>query len=97
MDLAQFFGYASMITSLSISVVGFPAQIVKNFRRKSCEGISHSLVYSTFSAYMCWSLYGLTKGDRFIFISQSVGFFLCGIILIQTLLYPTKRPGFEKG
>ncbi len=80
-------GILATIASLTIVVLGLPAQIVKNYRRKSCDGLAPSLVYSAFCTYTLWSLYGWTKPDWFLVVAQTPGFAISSILLVQLFLY----------
>ncbi len=83
-------GILAAIASLTVVLLGFPAQIVKNYRRKSCEGLAPSLVYSVCVTYTLWGLYGWIKPDWFLAISQTPGCVLAFILLFQLLYYNRK-------
>jgi len=85
--MTQFLGVAAACVSLVAIVFGLPAQIFKNFRRKTCEGLSFSLILTAFFAYSTWGLYGVSKPDFFLFVSQFPGAILMGIILFQFAIY----------
>ncbi|OGN23651.1 MAG: hypothetical protein A3A13_01715 [Candidatus Yanofskybacteria bacterium RIFCSPLOWO2_01_FULL_43_22] len=85
-------GILAMIASLTIVVLGLPAQIIKNHRDpKNCEGIDYRLVLSVGIAYLFWSLYGWTKPDWFLIISQTPGCVLSSILIFQMIRYRTRR------
>lgn len=83
-------GILATIASLTIVLLGLPAQIVKNYRRKSCDGLAPSLVYSACFSYTLWSLYGWTKPDWFLAIAQTPGCVLALVLLFQLLIYGKK-------
>ena len=83
-------GILAAIASLTIIVLGIPAQIIKNYRRKSCDGLDPLLIYSACVAYTLWSLYGWTKPDWFLVVSQTPGCVLAFIILFQFFYYRKK-------
>lgn len=83
-------GILAAIASLTIVLLGLPAQIIKNYRRKSCDGIDPSLIYSICVAYTLWSLYGWTKPDWFLAVSQTPGCVLAFILLFQLFHYRKK-------
>jgi uncharacterized protein with PQ loop repeat len=83
-------GILAMIASLVIVFFGFPAQIIKNHSRKNCDGLAPSLVYSACCGYTLWSLYGWTKPDWFLAISQTPGCVFSLILLFQIFYYRRK-------
>lgn len=80
-------GTLAMISSLVMVIVGFPSQIIKNYQRKSCEGVAPNLIYSACSGYTLWTLYGWAKPDWFLAISQTPGCVLSFILLFQIFYY----------
>lgn len=80
-------GILATIASLVISFVGVPAQIFKNFQRKSCDGLAPQLVYTACCSYTLWGLYGWTKPDIFLMVSQTPGCLLLYILLFQLYHY----------
>jgi len=85
--LTTYLGYSALAMSLVIILCGYPVQIVKNYRRKSCEGLSLLLMATVFLAYSVWSAYACVKPDWFLVWSQIPGAFLTLIILIQFAVY----------
>ena len=88
--ISSILGTLAMVSSLAISCVGLPRQVWLNNKRKSTEGVDTSLVWGMIVAYSCWFLYGITKRDLFIAISQTPGMIFSIIIAVQIWLYPTK-------
>lgn len=88
----QSLGYVAAGVSLLLIFVGFPRQILKNHRRKSCEGIDITLAISAFAAYTAWSAYGWSVGDKFLIWSQTPGALLALILLVQFYRYRKSRP-----
>ena len=84
------FGTLAAIASLVIALVGLPAQILKNYKKKSCEGLASSLIYSTCITYALWSLYGVSILNWFLIISQTPGFVLSLIVVTQLMIYKQK-------
>ena len=84
-------GTLAAIVSLTIIVFGLPAQIVKNWKRKSCEGLAPLLVCSVLVAYGMWALYGWTKPDYFLAYSQTPGCALTAVLVFQLWLYQKKK------
>ena len=83
-------GIMATVASLTIIVLGLPAQIVKNYRRKTCDGIAPSLIYSACCTYTLWSLYGWFKPDWFLIVAQTPGCLLAFILLFQLFYYKNK-------
>ncbi|MDO8668824.1 MAG: SemiSWEET family transporter [Candidatus Buchananbacteria bacterium] len=84
-------GLLATLSSLMIVFLGFPAQIIKNYRRKSCDGIAPTLIYSACCGYTLWSLYGWTKPDWFLAIAQTPGCILSFILLFQIFYYRKRQ------
>lgn len=80
-------GFLAMLASLTIVLLGLPAQIVNNYRRKSCEGMDQRLIYSVSITYLLWGIYGAMKPDWFLFASQIPGFALCVVLIYQLFRY----------
>lgn len=85
-------GIIATIASLTIIALGFPAQIIKNYRRKSCDGIAPPLIYSACCSYTLWSIYGWTKPDWFLVVSQTPGCLLIYTLLFQLVYYRRRAP-----
>lgn len=84
-------GILAVAASLTITLLGLPAQIIKNYRRKSCDGLAPSLIYSACCTYALWSIYGWTKPDWFLVVAQTPGCVLAFILLFQLLYYRKKE------
>lgn len=85
------FGILAAVASLTIVMVGLPAQIIKNYWRKNCDGIAPSLIYSACCTYTLWSVYGWTRPDWFLIVSQTPGCIFAFILLFQLFHYRKKR------
>jgi len=84
-------GTLATIVSLLIIGLGLPAQIYKNYKRKSCEGLSAWLFLMAFASYFLWCAYGWTKPDLFLKIAHTPGVALSLILLYQFFLYRNRR------
>ena len=84
-------GILAAAASLTIILVGMPKQIRMNYRRKSCEGIDPSLIYSVCVTYILWSIYGWTEPDWFLAVSQTPGAVLVLILLFQLFHYRKRK------
>jgi uncharacterized protein with PQ loop repeat len=83
-------GVLAVIASFVIVFYGTPAQIIKNWRRKSCAGLALPLFCQVFVAYTLWALYGLIKPDWFLVVSQVPGAILTLVLLLQFFYYRKK-------
>ncbi|MFA7201788.1 MAG: SemiSWEET family transporter [Candidatus Paceibacterota bacterium] len=93
MNLVNILGTIATGTSLILIFWGFPDQIWKNYKRKSFEGMSSVLIITALITYLFWGSYAWARGDTFLKIAQTTGFFFCLILVIQIYLYkpPTKK------
>lgn len=84
-------GILAVIASLAVTTLGFPAQIYKNYKRKTCEGLSFLLICSHCASFSLWSVYGFMKPDWFIVAARSIGCVLIFVILLQFVYYWVKN------
>lgn len=84
-------GLLATFGSLAIVLIGIPAQILENYRRKSCDGIAPPLIYSACLTYTLWSIYGWMKPDWFLVVAQTPGCVLAFVLLFQLFHYRKKR------
>ena len=84
-------GLLATLSSLTIIVFGLPSQIISNYNNKKCNGLSPFLIYSMCSTYTLWCLYGWTKPDYFLAISQTPGCILGFVILFQYFYYEKRK------
>jgi len=92
--MSSILGVLAMMVSLSVVFFGLTTQAWKNYRRKTCEGLSLTLMLITLLAYTTWSAYGISKPDWFLVSSQIPGAILALIIVCQCLFYdylPARR------
>jgi uncharacterized protein with PQ loop repeat len=85
--MSSILGIAALIVSLCVIAFGLTAQVRKNYQRKSCEGLSLTLISVTFVAYAVWTAYGISKPDWFLILSQGPGAILALVLLSQYLKY----------
>jgi MtN3 and saliva related transmembrane protein len=84
-------GVLTTILSVVIKVVGFPDQMVKNFKRKSTEGVSTTFYVLSVITYIVWTIYGILRNDIVVVISQALGIITTGIIVYQIIIYRKKK------
>ena len=97
--MSAILGILAMLVSLSVVFFGLTTQAWKNYRRKSCEGLSLTLMFVTLLAYTTWGAYGLSKPDWFLVSSQIPGVILSLVIVGQGLFYdclPARRKRQEE-
>ncbi len=85
--MSDILGVIAVCFSLALACIGLSAQAIKNYRRKSCEGLSPVLTLAVFCAYLSWGLYGLVKPDYYVLSSQGFGVVMSGILLLQFRKY----------
>ncbi|MEK7191903.1 MAG: SemiSWEET family transporter [Patescibacteria group bacterium] len=81
---------AAIIITFLIIVFGIGEQILKNYRRKSTEGLSFLLFLLSFFGWSSWAVYGLVIRDPLMFVAQSAGALTTVIVLIQFFVYRKK-------
>lgn len=86
-NIATVIGTLTLIMGILVKVIGFPAQIKKNYDRKSTEGLSELMIVLTFVAYVLWTVHGIIKNDMVLIYGQGVGIITTGIILWQIFKY----------
>lgn len=77
----------TLIFGILVKVIGFPAQIKKNYDRKSTEGLSTTMILLTFFAYILWTIHGILQKDMVLVIGQGVGILTTGVIVAQVFKY----------
>lgn len=88
--LISVLGTIAMIASF-FSGLGLLAQILHNFKKRSCEGFAPPMVFSTLFIGIAWGAYGFAKGDPFIGYSNSFVFLLGCVLLYQLIIYRKNR------
>lgn len=91
MSVTGTLGTLATIASLAIAFLGLPAQIIMNYRHKSCQGIASPLIYSACLTYTLWAIYGWVKPDWFLFVADAPGCVLAFILLFQLFHYRKKE------
>lgn len=84
------------IASLTISLVGLPMQIWKNYKQGSTDGIATPLIFTTFLTYSLWSIHAWGKDDWNLLYAYFPGS-ICGIVLLGQYIYykMKKKPVIE--
>ncbi|PIR69365.1 MAG: hypothetical protein COU47_03275 [Candidatus Niyogibacteria bacterium CG10_big_fil_rev_8_21_14_0_10_46_36] len=80
-------GWFVTAITITYSVIGLPAQIYKNWKRKSLEGFSNILCVLVFFTFWGWFLYGIIQSDNYIIIANAPGAVAVTVLLFQMFLY----------
>jgi len=88
--MADALGCNAVVAGLAGVLIGLVSQIVKNWRRKSCEGLSVWLFLFMLYPYLSWLGYGLCLGDPYLCVPQTMGSICAAIILLQFWMYQKK-------
>ena len=87
MTFAYIVGLLTIITSLAVKVIGYPAQIIEIRKTKSVKGVSFILSALSVLTYLCWTIYGILQKDRVVVLGQSLGVIMSIIVLLQVVYY----------
>lgn len=87
MTFEQLISILTVITTISVKLIGIPSQIRKIHQTKSVESISILHFALGFTAYVLWTIHGILKMDWTIIIGQSIGIFTSGILLAVIFYY----------
>ncbi len=86
-DFAVIVGILTVVFGIIVKVVGFPAQMKNNYKRKSTQGLSTTFMVLSFITYSLWTLHGILQRDMVVAVGQGIGIITTGIILYQIWLY----------
>jgi len=86
-------GWNAVVAGLSGVLIGLVCQIITNWWRRSCEGLSLWWAISVLYSYASWLIYGICKEDKYLLIPQSLGTLCMITILFQFWWYrnPPKK------
>jgi len=83
-------GGLTIIVGILVKILGFPDQFLKNYRRKSTEGLSTVFIVLAFLSYVLWTVHGFFQNDPVLIVGQGVGILTTGAIVYQIYLYRKK-------
>lgn len=83
-------GFLTTILSLLMVLWGFPTQIIKNHREKSC-GIVLPMVILPTTVFIVRMVYAFQKKAWGIVIPDTIGFLLSTVILTQWFIYNFRK------
>jgi uncharacterized protein with PQ loop repeat len=79
------------VLSIAVKIIGLPAQIKNNHRRKTTEGLSISFMVFTLLSYAMWVVHGVQIHDNALVIGQGLGVVASGVIIYQMFIYRKNR------
>lgn len=82
-----------MSLGLVVTLLGFPMQIVKNWKSKSADDLSLPMWILFFSSSITWVIYGYFRvhPDYFLVVPSLFGSVFTGIIIVQIMMYKNDR------
>ncbi len=83
----------TVILSLIVTGLGLTAQVKKNYKRKSMEGLSFFYFSILAVSYTFWSIYGFSQKDLVLIILMTLGAIMSWVVVIQFLIYKNKING----
>lgn len=84
-------GTTTTIVAILVKFVGLPDQVIKNYKRKSTEGLSVPFFLLGLLSYALWTFYGILKGDMVVALGQGAGVLTMGIIAYQIWIYRKRK------
>ena len=91
MTFEYFISGLTIVSSLAIKVIGYPAQIKAIHKNKSVEGVSLTLSILSVIAYICWTIHGIIHKDPVVFWGQALGVIMSIIVLLQVLYFRQRK------
>jgi uncharacterized protein with PQ loop repeat len=87
---AMVIGILTVIIGILVKILGFPDQFMKNYKRKSTEGLSTIFIVLAFVSYVLWTIHGYLQNDLVLIIGQGMGILTTGMIVLQIVYYRKK-------
>jgi uncharacterized protein with PQ loop repeat len=89
MDPIDIMGWIATIITITYTGYGLPVQFRKNYKMKSTEGLSLSMITMMFLTFLSWVIYAAMKSppDYYIMVCNFVGAVGACVILIQFWMY----------
>lgn len=99
MTAEQFFGTGAMVLGVLGGFIGLPLQILKNWKRKSVEGLSLTFWVIVYTNTWFWVLYAVSKDktDWYLIVANMPGLVFVSVLLGQFVWYGWWRAGMGKG
>ena len=77
----------TLIFGILVKIIGFPDQIIKNYKRKSTDGLSTKFIILSVIVYFLWTIHGFLQKDWVLVYGQGLGIITTGFILFQIIYY----------
>ena len=84
-------GILTVTIGILVKVLGFPHQFMKNYKKKSTEGLSTVFILLAFVSYTLWTIHGYLQNDLVLIVGQGVGILTTGMIVFQVFYYRKKN------
>ncbi len=84
----------TLISTLSVKLIGFPAQMQKVRKAGHVEGVSILHFSLSFITYTLWTIHGIVKQDNTVIFGQGLGVVAAGMLLI--VLFQTAKKAKNK-
>ena len=81
MNFEQIISTMTLISTLSLKLIGFPSQIQKIRKAGNLEGVSILYFVLSFITYSLWTVHGITIKDKTIIYGQGLGVIASGVLL----------------
>jgi uncharacterized protein with PQ loop repeat len=91
LTLPLIIGSLTLVVGILVKLLGFPDQFLKNYRRKSTEGLSSIFMLLSFTSYSLWTLHGILQKDIVLIIGQGLGVLTTGAIIYQIIIYNKQK------
>ncbi|MCK4809171.1 MAG: PQ-loop repeat-containing protein [Candidatus Aenigmarchaeota archaeon] len=88
---AAIIGILTVVIGILVKIIGFPDQFMKNYKRKSTEGLSSMFILLAFVSYILWTIHGYLQNDLVLVVGQGVGILTTGMIVFQLVHYRKKK------
>ncbi len=92
-------GMIAMTLGLIVTLLGFPMQILKNWKTKTADDLSLPMWALSFFSSLSWVLYGYFREhpDYFLVVPSLFGSFFAGIIIAQIIRYKNQSKTSNHG
>ena len=87
MDFIDILGWIALSSMVVYASFGIFAQVIKNFKTKSTQGLSLVMIVLSFVTFFVWFLYGVMKPDFYIAVPNLIGSIITAMILLQFWIY----------
>ncbi len=93
MEAETILGFVATATGIIVASVGLPIQLLKNYKRKSVEGLSLIFWVLAYVNGWCWFTYAIVKNqpDFFLIVANIPGLIFMTVLLTQFVIYSRNR------